>query len=645
MPSETNLTMTSMWLARKHRLIFFAGLYVSYLFVLYGAVSVHDESILKLLTRIIAPVIELGFFYTLCSVLDRYARQNKSIAAGVFFAAILLLLDLVYTAQIYSLYLSGNFITVLGIENRAESRIIRNSSLYAALSVAIAWWLLFLVGYVRRWKEWYGGDLQSAPFKRLFPLMLVLLLAVAGQIYAQEDTGLIEADYRQTPVVAFAHNYYEAMKSGSSDSSQQELSSSAVRQGAEFPLEKKTIYGEALPFPRKGASDAPMNVIVIFTEGTSARLLGAYGGKYPGLTPNMDRLARVSMRVDNYYNHTAATYRGLQGQMTSGYPSAGGDEGDSSAWESDNGKKSLASIRYQSVPMILRDMNYRTYFISPHHDSVGLNSLLRSLGFDKVFSFESISQDVAPGNGMYSVEGALSDGDIFNALQILLSKKTITSPAHPFFMGLYNFGTHAFLDIMPYGVKYGDGSNPVLNRLHNFDYEFGRFLDYFLASAYSKNTILILTADHADYPDKSYKAIADKGFEPLFVDRIPLIIYDPSHQLPATYDAQGRTSIDFAPSLLQLLGIKDADNSFLGTSLFEKSPESIGFAAIGNEFFATDSNGVYPERNVPKKYEAQFSDGKKLIDSYYQLEKENRVFGPVPRCAGIACTHAAASDH
>ncbi len=66
------------------------------------------------------------------------------------FVAVPLLVDLVYAAQIYSLYLSGNFITVLGIENRAESRIIRNSSLYAALAVAIAWWLLFLAGLSAR---------------------------------------------------------------------------------------------------------------------------------------------------------------------------------------------------------------------------------------------------------------------------------------------------------------------------------------------------------------------------------------------------------------------------------------------------------------------------------------------------------------
>ncbi len=151
-------------------------------------------------------------------------------------------------------------------------------------------------------------------------------------------------------------------------------------------------------------------------------------------------------------------------------------------------------------------------------------------------------------------------------------------------MGLYNFGTHAFLDIMPNGVKYGDGSNPVLNRLHNFDYEVGKFLDYFLASDYAKNTLLILTADHADYPDKSYREISEKNDQPLFVDRIPLIIYDPSHDLPPVYDAHGRTSIDFAPTLLQLLGVKNADNSFLGTSLFERNPGSIGFAAIGDEF-------------------------------------------------------------
>ncbi len=608
------------WFAEKHRPIFFAGVLVAYLGVLYGFTTPHDDSSLEVAVRIAAPLLELGLASLACSVVATQAISRRRRIAGVLYVAIPLLVALVYATQIYSLYISGNFITVLAIQNSAEARIVRNGSMYLTFAITLAWWLLFVAGYLL--------DHKLAPLRRdalpartnawRIGLSVILLLGIVKLFGAQKENGLLEADYRQAPLTALARSYYNAKRSVVTGRESNTLSVSG------YPLEKSSIYSAALPFNGKGNIDTPPNVIVIFTEGTSARLLGCYGGMYPGLTPNIDRLAQASMRVTNYYNHTAATYRGLQGQMVSGYPSAGGGD-DSGAWETSGSKETLSSIRYRSISMILHDNSYKTYFISPHYDTVGLNTLLRALSFDKVYSFEDVARNVAPGNRLYFVEGALSDDDIFTALHNLMDKGALGSPGHPFFMGMYNFGTHAFMDIMPNGEKYEDGSNASLNKLHNYDHALGKFLDYFFASPYAKNTILILTADHATYPEQPFRSAAGSDYQPLFVDRIPLIVYDPTHQLPAVYDAQGRTSIDFAPTLMQLLGVQHADNSFLGTSLFEQRGGSMGFAAIGNEFYATDADRAYPADAVPAKYARQFSDEKKRVQGYYQLELENRV--------------------
>lgn len=617
------------WFAEKHRPIFFAGVLAAYLGVLYGFATPHGDGSLKLAVRIAAPLLELGLASLACSVLAARAGVGQSRLAAILYVAIPLGVALVYAAQVYSLYISGNFITVLAIQNSAEARIVRNGSMYLTFAIALAWWLLFVAGYLLDRKSTPARGIAMRPARTnawRVGLSVMLVLGLAKLFGAQKDDGLLEADYRQAPLTALARSYYDAKRpvgvSPGGDGSV--ASDSAITGAPRYPLEKSSTYGAPLPFKSKAGADGSPNVIVIFTEGTSARLLGCYGGTYPGLTPNLDRLARVSMRVTNYYNHTAATYRGLQGQMVSGYPAAGGGD-DSGAWEKEGGKQVLSSIRYRSLSMILHDNSYKTYFISPHYDSVGLNTLLRALSFDKVYTFEDVARDIAPGNRLYFVEGALSDDDIFHALHNLMATNALGGAGHPFFMGLYNFGTHAFLDIMPNGEKYGDGANAALNKLHNYDHALGTFLDYFFASPYAKNTILIVTADHATYPEQPFRSAAGAGYRPFFVDRIPLIIYDPAHQLPAVYDAQGRTSIDFAPTLLQLLGVQRADNSFLGTSLFEAGKGPMGFAAIGNEFYATDSDGAYPEDSVPAKYAGPFSTDKAQVQAYYQLEQENRI--------------------
>lgn len=623
--------MTFSWLARGHRPIFFAGLYLAYLVTALNQMP-HAPHLGHMAVHWLAPATELALAWIVCSRLDASSVTRRRWTEPAYLG-VALLVGLVYAAQTYSLRLSGNFITVLALENRAESWIIRRSMLATALLPALAWWLLFAVGRCCEHRLLQRRAIDAThPRRRALQLALTPLLVVllAWLFHAQRNHELLQADYRQSPMTTMARAVYDATRDGAFDHLLPWPFAQAIAMPAQahYPLEKFMVYSRKLPFPSTGANDAPPNVIVLFLEGTSTRLIGAYGGNYPGLTPAMDRLATRSMQVRNYYNHTAATYRGLQGQLVSGYPAVGGnDEGE--LWTSEQGRQELTAIRYRSLPLILRENGYRTYFMSPHYDKVGLNTMLRSLGFDKVYSFEDVSRQIAPGNPFYSVEGALSDHDQFHALQVLLKDHMMGHGKQPFFVGLYNFGTHAFLDIMPIGVKYRDGYNASLNKLHNLDNALGQFLDYFFASPYASNTILILTADHATYPEPSYRAVVGQDYQPLFVDTIPLLIYDPVHRLPPSFDAHQRTSIDFAPTLLHLLGIQYARNSFAGTSLFEPDPHAVRVAAIGNEFYAIDQTGVHPEASIPATSRTEFDAQKRSIQRYYKLEQANQLVQPL----------------
>lgn len=391
--------------------------------------------------------------------------------------------------------------------------------------------------------------------------------------------------------------------------------------GQRLPVRWSTITTVLTPI-RNGTP----NVIVIFTEGTSTRLIGAYGGHYPGLTPNLDRLAAQSMRVDNYFNHTAATYRGLIGQLSSGYVLYGGYG--RHGWESGDNGRHLGAVRRRTLPLILGEHGYESYFFSPHAAHVPFNTMLGTLGFDRVFNAESIGHDLLQGH-YYTRTGtdSLDDASLFGGLAVFLKQRAASADHHPFFIGFYNIGTHAFIKTDAHDVAYRDSRNPVLNSLHNYDHALGLFLDYFRHSPYAANTILIVTADHATYPDADYRAVAGADLEPYFVDHIPLLIDDPFRHLPATLDADGRNSLALAPTLLQLLGIRTARNSFLGHSLFEPRSFKLGLTAIGRRFYLTTPSDLYNANNVPPALQPTFACEVHVARVYYQAEATDRISG------------------
>jgi lipoteichoic acid synthase len=198
----------------------------------------------------------------------------------------------------------------------------------------------------------------------------------------------------------------------------------------------------------------------------------------------------------------------------------------------------------------------------------------------------------------------------------------------PFFWAAYNHGSHAFLDVPEGGHRYGDGSNSALNRFHELDTSISRFLAAFEASAFAKDTLLIITSDHSSYPEPPVvEAFADATLSPYFIDRIPLMIRVPGVKKGMRFENGIHTSLDLAPTVLHLMGIDDAEHAFLGESIFAVQPaKKQRWAAIGSEFYRINSAGV---EIITAKTETE--DDQAAIDEilyYYHLESENRVFKP-----------------
>jgi len=329
----------------------------------------------------------------------------------------------------------------------------------------------------------------------------------------------------------------------------------------------------------------PKNIIILFSEGFSARLMAPYSTSFPGLTPNIEAFSKSAIRVNNYYNHTYATYRGLGGQLCSIFPVG----------------RLYKEVDYHCLGHALQEQGYRTRFmVSQTLAKTDLDQIFKQAGIQEVDGWESISDITS-----YDREGTtiVPDRVLFEGLvERLKIEAQKGAEDTPFMIGLYNFETHTGVNLTEQNDSYsGTESNPressyVLDTFHNFDRVFGTFWEYFQNSSHFDDTIVVLTTDHATYPSKDYVNLVkhEAGFTRLFIDQIPLLIYHPDVTESVTIDAKSATSLDFAPSMLNLLEFNKTKAPFLGESIFSINQKQLLTDMAGGSariWFTT------PERN------------------------------------------------
>lgn len=304
------------------------------------------------------------------------------------------------------------------------------------------------------------------------------------------------------------------------------------------------------------------NVILIFTEGLSQSVLD----DEREIMPNMSRFQTETITFDHYYNHTFATYRGLSGQLYSGYQLNNEDV---------NNLISMQDVFIEN--------GYHTTMINVEPYNEEFTDYLNNFGFDEV---------VTVFGEMNGPADTINDQEAYDLLFDVMENKPLDQP---FFICMYTFGTHASFD--SYGEVYGDGSDGILNKFYNADCGFGNFLEVFQNSRFAENTMIVLTTDHGSYVDNEYAAsFSENERNHNMIDEIPLMIYYNGVE-PAVYDVNGRNSLCMVPTVMDLLDL-DHENMFLGSSLFSDSPahrfETI--TAIGLDLSSTE-DGVL--QNVP----------------------------------------------
>ncbi len=331
-----------------------------------------------------------------------------------------------------------------------------------------------------------------------------------------------------------------------------------IHYGKTYPLIKNFVYASPLPFPKTKDVKKP-NIIVFFVESLSAGMVNPYNPTYPDLTPNINNFADKSMVVKNYFNHTYPTIPGLQGQMASFYPPFNWYDWDLTSDE-------IKLNKLLSIVNVLDKRGYRTVYLTHSSEfDTFLKPHILALGFGKTyFEEDKVYDKYRPEKGFPEYCGA-DDQTVFNVVKDLaenLSKK------QPFFLAVSTIETHSGYKPKKNAKRYPEKpENRILTQVHNLDYSFGIFWEWFKKSKLKDNTIVVLTADHAHNPTIPFNATFGDYVSHSTFDKVCLIIYDPLHKLPKEFEAN-TTSIDLTPTLIHLLGFENFPNPWLGLSFF-----------------------------------------------------------------------------
>ena len=333
------------------------------------------------------------------------------------------------------------------------------------------------------------------------------------------------------------------------------------------------------------------NVVIIFTEGLSQNIVE----DERSIMPNVADMEKKSLFFENYFNHTFPTYKGLIGQLFSGYQLNNFDE------------NTLVSLEEA-----FRKAGYHTSFINTEPQNLNFASYLESLRFDEVVTNIDIK-----GEG---IGGSLTDKQAYEVLFDKMSSEN--SAGQPFMTAIYTFGTHVSFDSPD--EKFGDGSDRLLNKFYNADYQFGKFMEKLEQSDMIEDTMVIFTADHCTYEDSDFSSsFPDYYRAHPECDAMPLMIYYQGME-PETINVNGRNSLDFTPTVLDYLDMR-IGNYFLGFTLFADNQMSANMNSFDRIFsdaaykLSTFDSQVNPLTDVEREI---FDDE---LQKYYVAKTQKRI--------------------
>jgi phosphoglycerol transferase MdoB-like AlkP superfamily enzyme len=222
------------------------------------------------------------------------------------------------------------------------------------------------------------------------------------------------------------------------------------------------------------------NVLFIILESYTAKLVGCVGGE-PGVTPNLDSLARTGVLFNNIYAAGDRSQKGLVA-LLSGYPSQPASGGII--------KSPRKTERLAHLCRSLKQAGYSShYYYGGELAFANMKSYLTTAGYDDFTERRDF-----PASQQNSKWGA-HDHVLFD--RVLADLRT---QRQPFFATAFTLSSHEPFEI-PIRPKFRGSSEAAQfrNSVYYTDWALGRFLREARRQPWYANTLLVLVADHGHH--------------------------------------------------------------------------------------------------------------------------------------------------
>lgn len=270
----------------------------------------------------------------------------------------------------------------------------------------------------------------------------------------------------------------------------------------------------------------PLNLVMIVEESLGAQYVARLGGS--GLTPHIDALMDESWNFTRAYATGTRSVRGLEA-LVAGFPPTLSDAAL---------RLSGAQRNFFTLAQVLKQQGYRSRFIyggEAHFDN--MKNFFLGNGFDELHDIHTFENPAFVGTW-----GA-SDEDMFNRLDTLLS----SPPDQPTFTLAFSVTNHSPWEYPEGRIETNGDPATVENTVRYADWALGSFFEKAKASAYWKDTVFLVAADHDS-------RVFGANLVPLKHFHIPAFIL--GADVPARQDDRLVSQIDLPATLLSLIGVR-----------------------------------------------------------------------------------------
>ena len=327
----------------------------------------------------------------------------------------------------------------------------------------------------------------------------------------------------------------------------------------ETQAELDSIY-TPVHVPDSNRIERRKNVVILIVESFAQEFVGALNhhldnGTYRGYTPFADSLLAKSLTWQETISNSGFSIDAM--------PAV------------------LASIPRMDKPFVLTPFSLNTlnsiaselgrwgyssaFFHGAPNGSMGFQAFARSIGFENYYGMTEYCQDKRfGGNDDFDGTWAIWDEPF---LQYYCTK--MSEMHEPFVTTVFTASSHhpfhlpeAYRDTFP-----EEGKFPLHKCIRYTDHSLRRFFESASRQPWFKNTIFVLTADHA-----SSRITHDEYMTEVGLFRIPILFYDPSGEMPRGTMPGIAQQIDIMPTLLGYLGY-DRPYIAFGIDLLRTPPE------------------------------------------------------------------------